>query len=188
MVRTSRAGSPTEQEATRQGDVDGVARESLLELRGVELGGTPLQQRLQRFPDLVARFADRAAFGLGQLRDPPQDPGELGLAPQEADPQLLEPRRCRRQRRSRLPPPSNCSIRSVASAIAVLRHVRSGRRRYPLQGDRSRRCDVQGLGARSRGIVTLQLDLSRTSAGSPSRSAPRQIVAGPLSDSIGSPP
>src|SRR5205823_9972047 len=74
----------------REGDVDRVLGEPRPELARVEFRAPALQQGFQGSADLVPGLADRAALVRRQLSDPPEDLGQLGLAPEVADPELLE--------------------------------------------------------------------------------------------------
>jgi hypothetical protein len=73
-----------------QGDIDAILGEAGVDLGRVELRGATFQQRLQRLPGLVSSLADRPALIVGQISDPTQDPGQLRLAAQITDPQLLQ--------------------------------------------------------------------------------------------------
>jgi hypothetical protein len=74
----------------RQGDVDAIGREPVLQLAGVELLGARLQQRLQLLARLVGSAANLATLLGGQLGDPPQDRHQLRFAAEVANPQLLQ--------------------------------------------------------------------------------------------------
>ena len=73
-----------------QGHVDRVGREAVRELGSLELRPPAREQLLQRLPGLVSGRADGAPLLGRQPGDPPQDPGQLGLAAQVANPQLLQ--------------------------------------------------------------------------------------------------
>ena len=76
---------------TRQGDVDRAGGERALQLGSLELrlAGLELAPRAPGAPRSPAD-ADRPALLGRELRDPAQDRGQLGLAAEVADPQLLE--------------------------------------------------------------------------------------------------
>ena len=73
-----------------QGDVDPVLGQPRLELAGVERRGPRLDQRLELLAGLVGAGADLAPFLGGQLGDAAQDRGQLRLAAEVANPQLLQ--------------------------------------------------------------------------------------------------
>jgi hypothetical protein len=74
----------------RQRHVHPVLDQPPVQLGGRQLDGAPLQQRLERLADLVGLLAGRAALLRRQLADRTQRLGQLGLAPQVADAQLLQ--------------------------------------------------------------------------------------------------
>jgi hypothetical protein len=80
----------------RQGDVDPVLGEPRFQLAGTERLATGLDQRLELLASFVGASADRAPFLRRQLGDPAQDRGQLSLAAEVADPQLLQLRAARR--------------------------------------------------------------------------------------------
>ncbi len=74
----------------RQGHVDPVLGQPGFELAGIERRAARLDQRLQLLARLVGARPDRAPFLGGQVGDAAQDRGQLGLAAEVADPQLLQ--------------------------------------------------------------------------------------------------
>ena len=82
----------------RQGHVHRVGGQPLLELGRLELRPPAFEQPLQRLASPRCRRCRPAhARSAGSSADPPQDPGQLGLAPQVANPELLERRGVRRR-------------------------------------------------------------------------------------------
>ena len=73
-----------------QRDVDAVLGQAALELGVLERGRALAEHRLERLAHLVRGLADRAALLRRQVADAAQDAGQLGLAAQVADAQLLE--------------------------------------------------------------------------------------------------
>ena len=174
-VRSSGFWAPDRRAAARPGSVTSIASSASRapELARVELGAPRLEQLLELPARHVARLAHRPALLRGQIGDPAQDLGQLGLPPQVADPELLElgGRRGRADRLGRFLPdlldplnhrrrPSDairCS--AIAAAAATLRDSALSRT----------------------GIVTRTSHRPRPRSGRPSRSAPRQSVAAPSS-------
>ena len=78
----------------RQGDVDAVADQALLELARGQLAGAGLERALERLAGLVGRLADRAALLGRELGHPAQEVGQLGLAAQVAHARLLQRLAC----------------------------------------------------------------------------------------------
>ena len=75
-----------------QGDVDGVGREAGVELARVQGGGASLELGLDRLARLIAGLAHGAALVGRQVADAAQELGQLGLAAEVADPDLLQAR------------------------------------------------------------------------------------------------
>src|SRR4051812_47512643 len=73
-----------------QRDVDAVPREAGVELLGLELGRALLDEGFERLARLVGGTPDRPALLGRELGDASEEVGELGLAAEVADPQLLE--------------------------------------------------------------------------------------------------
>jgi hypothetical protein len=74
----------------RQGDVERVAGDARLELGGLERLRARSDLLLESLLGLVGAGPDRPALFCRQLADPAQDRGQLRLAPEIPDPQLLE--------------------------------------------------------------------------------------------------
>ena len=81
---TGTGGSPGSVTSTRS------STRRAVQLGRLELRGAPLEQLLQRLAHLVGLLADRAALLGRQLADRAQRLGQLRLAAQVADPQLLQ--------------------------------------------------------------------------------------------------
>ena len=79
-----------ERRVTGQRHVDAVLREAPVELGRLELLGALGELALERLPDLVRLLPDRAALLRRQLADRAQRGGQLRLAAEQPDAQLLE--------------------------------------------------------------------------------------------------
>ena len=145
-----------------QRHVDAVLGQAAVELRASSSAVRRSSSCLERHAHLVGRLADRPALLGRQLADRAQRRGQLGLAAEVADPQLLELGRARRRRRSRPRP-----------RLAQLVQVSHGG--HPM-------CDlVQRHGRGHRHVERVRPSHAGSarasaprSAGSPPRSAPRQ--------------
>ncbi len=73
-----------------QRDVRAVAREAVAQLGRLEIPGTRGDQRLEPLARLVGGLPDLPALRRLEVGDPAQEVRQLGLAPEEAHPQLLE--------------------------------------------------------------------------------------------------
>ena len=126
-----------------------------------------LELGLERLAGLVGALADRAALGRLELADAAQDRGQLGLAAEVADPQLLELRPRRRPRRSPPRPPLG-SLRCARSSLQRLRHAAPAaaddircRAIAAAGGDVERLGARRGAGSSRRSVAALERRLGR---------------------------
>ena len=104
LVRVIRCRWPTGRgRGAGQGDVDRGPRRGGPRARAASSSAARASSIcLERLPGLVGAAADRAALLRREVGDPAQDPGQLGLAAEVADPQLLELGGAARRRDRRL--------------------------------------------------------------------------------------
>ena len=111
----------------------------------------------------------------GQLADPPQDPGQLGLASQVADPRAPRARR----RRSAAAIAASASPRELVDFPWSVRHGRPSYSRPRTGATAAALATFSESGPSGRiGIRALASAAAATSAGNPSRSAPRHRTSG----------